>query len=310
MSGIGSALMRAAMVALMALPLSACITPYPDLTQSRSPCRMEPGGWCDFVRDAAVEAYPYGMLSTNAYLDDDFYAALPMGFVAREAAENADSGLAYSVFDRYAVEAGERGAMQARVIAFRGTDSGSSADFFYGSLGDSQRDGARAVYTAERAALDAQGDVAIPIELTGHSLGGALATQISIDNPGVRSVVFNTSPFFTGDPGMNDQNRMAITERGEFLRALRRLKAPPAADAFIVNCNPSASTSEKHNIRDLTDCLIWIAAYTKPDAQRLLNADDRPVRKPEVECGPPDKVHPAISGVPSFPCPHAPVQSN
>ena len=42
--------------ALLPLALTACVT-YPDISQSRSPCRMEPGGWCGFVREAAVEAF-------------------------------------------------------------------------------------------------------------------------------------------------------------------------------------------------------------------------------------------------------------
>jgi len=279
-------------VMLGAMALGGCITTYPDITQSRSPCRMEPGGWCGFVAEAAAKSYAYAMLSSNAYQDEDEYSELPAAFLEREARDNDDSGLAYSVFDRHTVVDGERGKLLARVIAFRGTEFGSTSDIFSGSLGDSQRKGARMVYASEREHLDAENYQDVPIEVTGHSLGGALATQISIQNKGVKAFVFNTSPFFSGDPMQNDMDRLSIAERGEFLRILRRYKAPPAADAIVINCNPSASAGEKHSIRRLADCLMWIAAYHDEAAYALLGIDDEPVLKPEIECGAADKVHP------------------
>ncbi|WP_209348050.1 hypothetical protein [Pontixanthobacter sp. CEM42] len=286
-----------------ALALTGCITPLPDLTQSRSPCRSEPGGWCDFVREAAVESYAYAMLSSNAYKDEDTYTRLPTSFVERKAADNDDSGLAYSVFDKYEVRGGERGKLIARVLAFRGTEAGSTSDIFSGSLGDGQRNGARMVYDAERAQLDAELLPTVPIEVTGHSLGGALATQISIENPQVRAYVFNTSPFFSGDPMVNDMDRLAVSERGEFLRILRRYKASPAADVLVINCNPSASAGAKHSIRKLGDCLTWIAAYGDPAAHAALEPND--IKKPEVECGDVDKVHPGPMAARQPLCAHA-----
>ncbi|MDN3644959.1 hypothetical protein QWY75_01920 [Pontixanthobacter aestiaquae] len=273
-----------------ALALSGCITPLPDLTQSRSPCRSEPGGWCGFVREAAVESYAYAMLSSNAYKDDDTYTRLPLAFVERKAADNDESGLAYSVFDKYEMRGSERGKLIARVLAFRGTEAGSTSDIFSGSLGDGQRNGARMVYDAERAQLDAELLQTVPLQVTGHSLGGALATQISIENPQVRAYVFNTSPFFSGDPMANAMDRLAVSERGEFLRVLRRYKASPAADVLVINCNPSAGTGAKHSIRKLADCLTWIAAYDDPAAYAALEPND--IQKPEVECGDANKLHP------------------
>jgi hypothetical protein len=289
------------------LLLGGCITPLPDLTQSRSPCRDQPGGWCDFVHEAAREAYPYAMLSTNAYLDDDLYDHLPAGFEQRVEAENDKGGLAYLVFDRFGSERGVKGELLERVIAFRGTEAGSTSDLFSGSLGQRQRDGARAVYIRERALLDASGHGSVPIVVTGHSLGGALATQISIEHPDVRAYVLNTSPFFAGDPMMNDTNRLAISERGEFLRLLRRYKTAPAAEEIVINCNPSSNAASKHSIRALSDCLMWIAAYSSAEAHSLLGQDDAPVRKPEVECGPADKVHPGPGQSSPEPCIHAPM---
>lgn len=288
------------------LTLASCVTPYPDLTQSRSPCRSEPGGWCGFVRDIAAESYGYAMLSSNAYLDEDTYTALPAAFERREAAENDKSGLAYAVFDRFAMQPdGSRGKLAARVIAFRGTEFGSAKDVLVGSFGENQITGARVIYLAERAELDRAGLDDVPIEVTGHSLGGALSTQLSIDNPGVRAFIFNSSPLFDGDPMVNDADRLAISERGEFLRVLSRYKATPASDALVLNCSPSSSSAGKHSIRGLADCLTWIAAYSDAEAARLIAPNG--ITKPEVECGAADKVHPGVLTVANNPpCIHRP----
>lgn len=287
------------------LALGGCITPLPDLSQSRSPCQTEPGGWCSFVRQAATQSYPYAMLSSNAYQDQDEYTVLPAGFAKREEADNDGSGLAYIVVDRFAKEA-RVGKPVARIIAFRGTESGSRSDLFSGNLGDGQRDGARAIYTLERAFLDANGMADVPIEVTGHSLGGALATQISIDNPDVKAFVFNTSPLFSGDPMQNSGNRLAIAERGEFLRLLRRYREPAAANVVVINCSPTADVGSKHSIRKLADCLTWIAAYEDQAAFAVLASNG--IDKPEVECGPADKPHSGAStnnAEPGAPCVHA-----
>lgn len=292
------------MISLSALTLSGCITPYPDLTQSRSPCRMEPGGWCDFVRQSAVRSYGYAMLSNDAYNDEEKYTDLPIAFKPREARSDEDTGLGYAVFDRFKVKDGQRGELAARVIAFRGTDFGSPEDIFSGTFGTSQIELARKLFSAEIAELPP----GVPIELTGHSLGGALATQLSIENPGTRAFVFNTSPFFQGDPMESDIDRVSVSERGEFLRVLRRYKAPPADEVVVINCNPSASAGAKHSIRKLADCLTWIAAYSDEAALGLLAGNA--IRKPEVECGEHGKVHPGVrlgrTSEPILPCVHQP----
>ena len=280
----------ALLAAVLASTLAGCVTTLPDLTQSRSACSMEPGGWCGFVRDAAIETYRHAMLASNAYRDEDTYVQLPPGIVARDVSENDDSGLAYSTFDRFEMVAGERGTLQARIIAFRGTEAGSTKDIIAGSIKDRQRDGARIAFASERAALDAEGLGNIPIEVTGHSLGGALATQISIDNPAVKAFAFNLSPFFRGEPSINVGNRIAISERGEFLRRLRQYRSASAANVFIINCNPAATAAAKHGIRPLADCLTWIAAYDDATAEELIIPNG--IAKPAIECGERDKRHP------------------
>ena len=66
-------------------------------------------------------------------------------------------------------------------------------------------------------------------------------------------------------------------------------------------------TFAKHKIRPLADCITWIAAYGSEDAAAVIdaNADSpMPVRKPLVECGPANKVHPGPDYRESEPCVH------
>lgn len=273
------------------LALAGCLTPRPDISQSRSPCITQPGGWCDFVRDAAVRAWPYAMLSTQAYEDEDAYSALPAAFEQRQAVIDDGTGLAYLVFDRFEMDGAERRELAARVIAFRGTDAGSVTDLFSGSFGTSQIELARKVLAVERADMAENGLGDLPVEVTGHSLGGALATQLSIENPSLTAFTFNTSPLVGSGISTNDTNRLAISEYGEFLRLIRRYREPLAADSIVVNCNPTRSAGQKHAIRELSDCLVWIAAYRDLDALKMVQLNG--VQKPEVECGRANKVHPS-----------------
>ena len=138
--------------------------------------------------------------------------------------------------------------------------------------------------------------------VAGHSLGGALATEVSIKYPQVRAYMFNTSPFYGGDGMTNAVQRTIINERGEVLRRFARFDRDPAADVFTINCGPQNGQFTKHKVRPLGDCIAWIAAYRSADALALVRANS--VAKPMVECGPADKPHPGLGNVELVPCVH------
>lgn len=295
---------RAWAAALAALLTSACAT-LPDISQSRSPCQLEPGGWCSFVREAAAEAWPYAVASTNAYTGDDDLFAKPGRVLQRIehlpiAPEDAGKGFSYEIFNQYAPGSGGDAARKpvARVLAFRGTDFKGLSDLFYGTLRDDQIKLALRYFDAERARLGTD----LPWVVVGHSLGGALATEVSDKHPEVRAFLFNTSPFYRDEVRANALRRTVFNERGEFLRRFAGSGEPPAANVFTINCEPRKGAITKHKVRPLADCITWIAAYGSREAYEVVRANA--IGKPFVECGPEDKPHPGPGAKPEEPCVH------
>ncbi|WP_299193352.1 hypothetical protein [uncultured Erythrobacter sp.] len=288
---------------ILLLTLSACAT-YPDISQSRSPCRSEAGGWCAFVGDAAQDAFPYAVAATQAYTgDNDLYAwPLPMLEPLEKTPipdDAAEKGFGYELFEQFAHDQYDPTRKPiARILAFRGTDFDGFSDIFYGTLRSDQIELALAAFETESARFDDD----IPWIVTGHSLGGALATEVSIQNPEVRAYMFNTSPFYGGDGMTNDTQRTVFNERGEVLRRFARYDAAPAAEVFTINCGPQNGTFTKHRIRLLADCITWIAAYRSKDAHAMVAAQG--ISKPMVECGPAGKVHPGPGFRQLEPCVH------
>ncbi|MDE8650368.1 hypothetical protein [Novosphingobium album (ex Liu et al. 2023)] len=289
---------RAALALAPLAMLGGCVGSLPDLTQAHGPCTGEPGGWCGFTRALAEESWEYAQLSTNTYCDD--IEPFDLGGRFREVERGPDGGtcalerraahgdpaaraalklappqdrktygFAYAVYDL--VEGGAR--PKRRIIAFRGTDVRQAADWFHGNIGGAQRELGLALYREQRRKLDEAGLAAVPIVVTGHSLGGAIALQVSQDVEGVAAYVFNTSPRYDLTGPVNANRRVAISERGDIVGNLRQRQMPVRQDMLVINCAPQANTVRAHKIRNLAECLTWIAARASPRAEASRKAN-------------------------------------
>jgi hypothetical protein len=294
----------------LAMGLSGCIIAkpsLPDLTQAHGPCTDQDGGWCGFTRESALVAWPYAQLASNAYCDSSEVFDLPAGYtvirrlptqdvcdleraaakgdkaakaklkpIHKEEAKLKTHGFNYTVYDKR----NAAGALERRIIAFRGTDTRQLTDWVYGNIGNTQRDQGLLLYKEERAKLDGEGGKGVPITVTGHSLGGAIAIQVSLENEGVDAYVFNTSPRYQLiQPNAN--TRVGIAERGDILEVLRNRSMPVRQDMLILNCRPTKGGVAAHAVRDLAACLTWIAA--KSDGAARASVSVNKLAQPEGE---------------------------
>ena len=286
---------RILMALAAATMLTACAT---DLTQARSPCIRDPGGWCGFTREFAVRTWEYAQLSNNTYFDDDeTFAALPDGISLIRNSGNDESGFAYAIYDRQI-----DGKLTERIIAFRGTEF-SFNDWFAGNIGGEHNQRGMEIYQRIRAELDAEGLPDILVRVTGHSLGGAIAAQIAMMTDGVDSYAFNQSPKYDIPPDPADNERLAVTERGEGLGNIRELFRSAPQDVLVINCRPRGAPWSDHSVYKLAQCLTWIAAYD--DASAFKSVEANAIPKPWVECGVRSDNHPGpITVGTTAPCPH------
>ena len=258
-------------VAAIGLSLTACATNNP----------LDYGYWRDHPehRKVSGEAYLYAQLAYNAYLpnpDPDFPPfSLGDAFTLIEPPhDNDEIGLAYSVYAR------TRGVCGPEVvIAFRGTEGPTNRlDMWHGNWrGDQNRRGLK-VFDEWAGWRDAHMPGA-RMTVVGHSLGGGIATQISINRDNVASFAFDGSPhYWNDDPSFHRRNvRHLIAETGELLYFFRL----PASETDQVytpfNCTFSWKPITQHDMRTLAICLTTVAAYETSEAEASLRLNGLPV---------------------------------
>jgi pimeloyl-ACP methyl ester carboxylesterase len=221
--------------------------------------REHPSGWGDEIREAGVEAYLYAMMSNNAYDDSSRFDLGPDIITVTNDASDP-SGFAYSVFERRG-----NGQLLETVIAFRGTELGF-LDIWRGSITAEQNSRGLALYDRIKAAAGNS-----PVNVTGHSLGGGIATQVSLQRENVRSYIFNASPRFNRRGPIPENRRLSIVERGEVLKLLRIPGREAPQEYISINCIPGFNPIQQHSIRLLAECLTRMAAWHDPAARAALD---------------------------------------
>lgn len=253
--------LRAVLLAALLALSSACTSFSQErLTYSGS------SGWADQIRRAAVEAYPYAQMSNNAYADGPRYDLGPE-FTNPHNEQNDNIGFAYSLFERW-----EGGARKEVIIAFRGTELTSARDWIPGNLIGAQNARGLAVYKRVRDLTPST----VAVSVTGHSLGGGIATHVSLRHAGVKTYIFNSSPRFWKGGNIPENRRLSIVEYGEVLK-LGRLFGREAPQTYIsINCRRGFRPFGQHRIRSLADCLTRIAAWDDPGARASLDRNKIP----------------------------------
>jgi hypothetical protein len=217
-------------------------------------------GWSNEVRKTAAEAFLYAQLATNVYDDPSEMFRLDPSIV--RVAFQADDRFGYGyAFYRRPIAGGEE-----KILVFRGTDFSQGRDWIHGNIAAYQNILGLQTFRRLRDKYKRDGDWVV----AGHSLGGGIATYVSMIEPNVRSYAFNSSPRFRAPPTIQDNRRNSIVEYGEVLKATRIFGREAPQLYTSIGCTSGINVIRQHKMRLLAECLTQIGAYESQEAQRSL----------------------------------------
>ena len=257
-NGVSS--LRVACVISMTLMFSGCASYTKVQTNTKIPQTYSSpdAKWSDQIIRTASETFLYAQLALNAYNCDDQTLDVPTGnyklppTVERVlCAKNDKYGMAYNLYKKTG------GSKPEIIIAFRGSEL-NWLDWFTGNVRGKQLRGALTVFDDVKESYPNH-----IYSVTGDSLGGSLATQVSLCNKVNISVSLNTSPRFKAklckdNPIFEENNRHSIVQRGEILGVLRKFGREATQTYTSLPCSKGTSVS-KHDVAKLSKCLTEIA---------------------------------------------------
>jgi|GEM_PF-2830679 len=166
--------------------------------------------------DAASRAWPYALMSSNVYMDPkDSPAYLIPGWDLSSRWESP-SGLALEEWHHRS-----GGKIDVIAVIFKGTDFTSIADWRtnFALIEPRQH---REAFEYMQAVMKRSQAEGTQVVVAGHSLGGAIALNMSLRIPGAEFFGFNTSPRAFYNVGTIPQaRRTLIYESGELLSFVR-----------------------------------------------------------------------------------------
>ena len=208
--------------------------------------------WNECTRDLAKLAYEYAQMAANVYSSKDSTPFnLSQSLRPLEPLESLESGLQYRVYER--IENGKRSEV---IISFSGTNFNSWQDWIFGNIGLTQRSESLAIF--DRVLTE----YGIKPSVTGHSLGGALATQVSLCRDVKYNMVFDSSSRFSKRfcGASYENHNVSVAEFGEINKLLRIFGREPTQRYVSLNCLDEGNSLAQHNMAKLAACLTNIAA--------------------------------------------------
>lgn len=229
---------------------------------------------------AAKQAFPFALMSSNVYRDDDKYFALPGWTLFKR--EDSPSGLTVDVWTQGAKENPDRVA-----VVFRGTD-GFNLDDWRANLSiwlepeqyfEAQRFFKEQILTEKRFERS-------DIVVAGHSLGGGIAINVSLrwstSARPVAAYAFNSSPrgFYRPYDDSSTAARVILSENAEVLSFFRKLwwrKIKSLEERkynFVSFRNLMHTPIGEHRIYPLSRALLMLAvAHEAPNARDTFRAN-------------------------------------
>lgn len=234
--------MRYFLLAIFFVVISACSST--STTKEQLTGCDHPSGWCKEIRDTAQESFIFAQMAANTYGDSPQFK-LPLEYSLIKMQDNDSIGFAYSIY--------ENKKENTVIISFRGTEG--FKDWWYGNLLASQNKSGLNLFDDIKKSYSNDTKFLV----TGHSLGGGIALEVSLKRENVDAYVFNTSPRFSAD-GYNIENkRVSIVEHGEVLKALRAPSKEASQTYTSIGCSTGGPISQ-HEQAKLASCLTQIAA--------------------------------------------------
>ncbi len=234
---------------LFAFQLVSCHTRKIALTECD-----HPSGWCKEIRVLAAHSWKYAQLCKNVY-NKAFTYQISDYFEEIQQYENREIGFYAALFrDKSSGE---------YTLAFRGTDE--PKDFRKGNNPFNLKQQAYALKIYDEII---QKYNPTKMCVAGHSLGGALATHVSLNREKVKSYSFNGSPVFKNDLDFENL-RYSIVETGEILKIVRMMGRKATQEYTSIGCSKGGPIKQ-HDMQRLATCLTRIATAEDPEALKSL----------------------------------------